>query len=33
MFLNWTELRTELRAAIGRFSSLQPEVMHGIDTV
>lgn len=33
MFLNWTELRTELRAAIGRFSSLQPEVMHGIDTM
>ncbi|WP_435927025.1 carboxymuconolactone decarboxylase family protein [Dryocola sp. BD613] len=31
MFLNWTEMRTELRAAIGRFAGLQPEVMQGID--
>ncbi|WP_333894299.1 carboxymuconolactone decarboxylase family protein [Atlantibacter hermannii] len=31
MFLNWKEMRNELRAAIGKFAGLQPDVMQGID--
>ena len=29
--VHWTEMRKELRAAIGKFAGLQPDVMQGID--
>lgn len=29
--VHWTEMRKELRAAIGEFAGLQPDVMQGID--
>ncbi|HDZ1420004.1 TPA: carboxymuconolactone decarboxylase family protein [Klebsiella pneumoniae] len=31
MMVHWTEMRKELRAAIGKFAGLQPDVMQGID--
>jgi len=33
VYLNWSELRKALRAAVGRFAGLQPEVMKGIETM
>lgn len=33
MFLNWNELRKELRAAVGKFAGLQPTFMQGIETM
>ncbi|CCJ91292.1 carboxymuconolactone decarboxylase family protein [Cronobacter turicensis] len=30
MYLDWSELRKELRAAIGRFGNSQPDFMKGI---